>query len=117
MPAAKKVTKEDRARVQLMSAAGMTQESIAERMEMTGKTLREHFRKELDFGLLEINTLAVGQLVKQIQAGNLGAICFWLKCRAGWRETDRIEHVGGDGGPVEITVNYVRKPKISEDPD
>jgi hypothetical protein len=103
---AKKITEEDRARVQLMAAGGMTQDAIAARMGMTDKTLREHFRRELDFGLGEINTLAVGQLVRQIKTGNMAAICFWLKCRAGWRETDRIEHVGEGGGPVRLEVVY-----------
>jgi DNA-binding Xre family transcriptional regulator len=106
MPAAYKPSKEDRARVQLMAAGGMTQESIAKRMGMTDKTLREHFRQELDFGLSEINTLAIGQLVQQIRAGNMAAICFWLKCRAGWRETDRLEHIGEGGGPVILKVEY-----------
>ena len=97
MPAAKKPTDQDRARVQLMAAAGITQPNIALRMGMTDKTLREHFREELDFGVDEINTLAVGSLVQQIKKGNLGAICFWLKCRAGWRETQNIGLVDKDG--------------------
>lgn len=109
MPAAKKVSDEDRARVQIMAAGGMTQESIAARMVMTAKTLREYFRQELDFGLLEINMLAIGQLVRKIKAGDNAAIFFWLKCRAGWRETDRLEHVGEGGGPVKLEVVYADK--------
>lgn len=92
MPAAKKVTDKDRLRVQLLAAGGATQETIAKRMEMTDKTLREHFREELDFGLLEINTLAIGELVRAIKSGQSWAICFWLKTRAGWRETERYDH-------------------------
>ena len=35
-----------------------------------------------------------------VDAGNLGAICFFLKCRAGWRESMRIETTGPDGAPL-----------------
>lgn len=93
-----------------MAAGGMTQTTIAARMGMTDKTLREHFREELDFGLSEINTLAIGQLVQKIKQGEAWAICFWLKTRAGWREVERIEHVGEDGGPVKIIVEYEDRP-------
>ena len=112
MPAAKKVSDEDRARVQLMAAAGMTQPTIAARMGMTDKTLREHFRSELDFGLAEINTLAVGQLVRQIKAGNMAAICFWLKCRAGFQETSaqRLVDAAGNDRDIRVVIEYENVP-------
>jgi site-specific recombinase XerC len=115
MPAAKKVTDEDRARVQLMAAAGMTQPTIAARMGMTDKTLREHFRVELDFGLAEINTLAVGQLVRQIKVGNMAAICFWLKCRAGFQETSAHRFVAKDGEDRKMDMEAVRAFMQSDD--
>lgn len=31
------------------------------------------------------------KLMELIEQGNLGAIIFWLKCRAGYRETQKIE--------------------------
>ena len=34
---------------------------------------------------------------------------FWLKTRAGWRETDRHEIVGDSGGPVRLEVVYEDK--------
>ena len=87
-----------------MAAAGILHERIAARLKIDENTLRKHFAPELAGGIDNVTTLAVGQLVGQIRAGNLGAICFWLKCRAGWRETDRLEHVGEGGGPVDIKV-------------
>jgi hypothetical protein len=30
------------------------------------------------------------------------AAIFWLKTRAGWRETNIIEHSGPQGGPLEV---------------
>jgi hypothetical protein len=113
MPAKYKPKKEDRARVKLMAAAGIMQNDIAAKMAIAPKTLRLHFREELTHGMLDITTLAVGQLVSQIQKGNLGAICFWLKTRAGWRETERLEHIGENGGPVTVKVVYEDRPARS----
>jgi hypothetical protein len=28
---------------------------------------------------------------------------FWLKTRAGWKETNVTELTGGDGGPLKVT--------------
>ena len=95
--------------VSLMAAAGILHDRIASSMKIDDDTLRKHFREELTHGMDQVTTLAVGQLVQQIKGGNLGAICFWLKCRAGWRETDRLEHVGEGGGPVVLKVEYEDK--------
>jgi hypothetical protein len=34
------------------------------------------------------------------------ATFFWLKTRAGWRETDRLEHTGPNGQPVVIDFRW-----------
>ena len=48
----------------------------------------------------------VGQtLLSLAKAGNITAICFYLKTQAGWRETDRMEHTGADGVPLPNTIN------------
>ena len=60
--------------------------------------------------------VAVAQLFKAVKAGESWAICFWLKCRARWRETERVEHVGMDGGPVEIRVTYEDLPAKTPSP-
>jgi len=35
---------------------------------------------------------------------------FWLKTRAGWAETQKVEHSGVDGQPIDlnIKVNFVK---------
>jgi hypothetical protein len=35
------------------------------------------------------------------RGGNLTAKIFYLKTQAGWREVNRHEHTGADGGPIE----------------
>jgi len=41
-------------------------------------------------------------LLAQARKGNIGAICFYLKTQAGYRETQRVEHTGADGDAIEI---------------
>jgi len=36
---------------------------------------------------------------------------FALKNVAGWRDKQEVEHSGKDGGPIEVTVNIVNKPR------
>lgn len=36
----------------------------------------------------------IDKLFEMTQEKNLGAICFWLKCRRGWKEHTEAEHIG-----------------------
>ena len=45
-------------------------------------------------------------LLKQAREGNLSAAIFYLKTQAGWRETQKLEHSGPDGVPLNIRVDY-----------
>jgi len=42
-------------------------------------------------------------LLQKARSGDTTSMIFFLKTQAGWRETDRIEHSGRDGGPIETT--------------
>jgi hypothetical protein len=113
MPAGRptyKPTDDDRAIVNVMAAGGFRHERIAARLGMDDKTLRKHFRRELDIAMDMATAHAVSKLFEAVKDGAPWAICFWLKCRAGWREVERVEHVGGDGGPVKIIVEYEDRP-------
>lgn len=49
--------------------------------------------------------MAEAALFKKIQGGDLGAICFLLKCKGksrGYIERQEIEHSGPGGGPIKI---------------
>jgi len=50
------------------------------------KTLRRHFRDELDRGVAEANATISGSLFGAAKGGNVTAQIFWLKTRARWRE-------------------------------
>ena len=99
-------TDADRNMVRTMAAGGMPQELIARCIGKKGinpETLRAHFREELDTSMALANAEAVGQLQAAIKRGEAWAICFRLKCRAGWKETSKIEHSGAEGGPIELS--------------
>jgi hypothetical protein len=49
-------------------------------------------------------------LLQKARAGDTTSAIFYLKTQAGWRETDRIEHTGADGGPVTSIVRQIVSP-------
>jgi hypothetical protein len=86
-------TEEQRRLVKSLSACGVTQEQIAQRLGLRStKTLREHFRKELSQGISDANFNVSRTLYKMATSGNhIVATLFWMKCRGGWRERPALE--------------------------
>jgi hypothetical protein len=59
------------------------------------KTLRKHYREELNLGETEANAQVAGFLFNAAKNGNVTAQIFWLKTRAKWRETPlELKHSG-----------------------
>ncbi|MGD0301262.1 MAG: hypothetical protein ABSE86_29650 [Bryobacteraceae bacterium] len=81
-------TDELRRLVKSLSAFGVPQKEIARRIGIRStKTLRAHYRTELDRGALEANMSVTQTLYKMATSGNHPvATLFWLKVRAGWQE-------------------------------
>jgi hypothetical protein len=78
-------TKEQRELVKQLAAVGTPHELIAKRLGIRSpKTVRKHFRDEIDFGSLEANASVAASTYKNALAGNVEAQKFWLTCRAGW---------------------------------
>ena len=75
-------------KVRAMAALGIRQEDIALILGLRSpKTLRRHFREELDRAAPEANARVAQSLFQQATSGkNTTATIFWLKVRAGWRE-------------------------------
>src|SRR5579862_2752745 len=96
-------TEDQRRMVKTMTAMGANQEEVAMRVGVRSpKTLRKHFRKELDQGGSEANMTVAQALYKEAKAGDVKAQMFWLKCRAGWR--DRPDFDPGRGTPPPFIV-------------
>lgn len=83
-----------------MKAAGFTDEQCASVMHVHLCTLKKHCAKELATGADEANAKLSGKLFSKAFRGDTVALLFWHKTRLGWRETNRTEHTGADGGPI-----------------
>ena len=80
-------TEEQRRMVKVMSGFGIPQPDIASQIGIDAKTLRKHFREELDRGMTEANMRVAQSLFSMATTGgSVAAAIFWMKARAGWRE-------------------------------
>ena len=70
-----------------MAAYGIPEIDIARVVGVDPKTLRKHYRDELDMGETKANAQVAGFLFNSARSGNVTAQIFWLKTRARWRET------------------------------
>ena len=84
-----KPTDEERLLVEQMTAVGIPQESVAMvlRDGIDLKTLRKHFRRELDTAKIKANAKVGGTLFNKIMNGDTTAAIFWAKTQMGWKET------------------------------
>ncbi len=84
-------TDEDRRLVRAMAGFGVPQDQIALHLEIDAKTLRKHYRRELDQGSIEATTKVAQSLFQMATQGkNVAAAIFWMKARAGWSEKQEI---------------------------
>ena len=92
-----KPTDEQREQVITMSSNGLPHIQIAPLIGCSSpKTLRKHFRDELDIGKIQANAKVAGALYQSALDGNVKAQTFWLKAVGGWQETGRVEIVSED---------------------
>jgi hypothetical protein len=81
---------------------GTSQQCISARIKRSPAL--QQFVKEIENQYLD---LAESKLITLIKAGNLGAICFYLKCKGRHRGyIERHEISGEDGGPLTINLKW-----------
>ena len=87
-----KPTEEQRKTVRAMSGYGIRHDDIATLLEIDPKTLRKHFRRELDRGSIEATAKVAQSLFNMATVDkNVAAAIFWMKARAGWREKHEVQ--------------------------
>lgn len=117
-------TEADRKLVSSLAGFGAPHEYIASCIvnpqtgkAMTAKTLRVHFRVELDNAADRTNALVAQNLYRHATGNGKGAVVaaiFWMKVRAGWKEPPAgIELTGKDGGPVEQRTTVVDEKQVA----
>ena len=98
-------TDEQRRTVKALSAVGVPHEAIAGYLDIDPKTLRKHFRQELDAGSLEANVKVAQTLFNMATVDrNVAAAIFWMKARGGWREKNALDTDGNPQDPTQITI-------------
>lgn len=87
----------DIAKVEELAGLGMTKEEIALSLGVSYNTLNRRAKESEDVemaikrGRASANIKVGGALMKSIEEGNVTAIIFYLKTRAGWTEKQKIE--------------------------
>jgi hypothetical protein len=105
----------DRAQVEALVAFGIPEADICRLIvnPATGKpidckTLRKHFRDEIDLGLTKAVAVVAGRLMnatKGTSATSVRAQEFFLKTRGRWRTTDNLELSGPNGSPIQSEIS------------
>ena len=98
-------TIETRSQVEALIGFGHTQSEVCDFLRITAKTLHKHYRHEIDTAATSANFKVENALFKKATDPKGGhpsvvAAIFWLKARARWQETSKVEHSGGDGLPM-----------------
>lgn len=93
--------------VETMAGFGVPQDYIAGSLKITDDTLRRHYRKELDSGTAKANMAVAQSLYRKAISDDhpqaASSAMFWLKTRAGWKETHKIE------GEVNHTITKIER--------
>ena len=100
-----------RRQVEALAGYGVPEAEIAGMVGIDPKTLRKHYRHELDFGHTKANAKVAENLFRKATGDgreSVTAAIFWLKARARWEETTLTEHTGIDGKPIEQVTEIKR---------
>ena len=89
-----KRTDEEAEVVRMMAAVGISQENIAKVIGIDIKTMTKYYREELDTAWIKANAKVGGAMYNKAIGGDVQAQKYWMGCRAGWKETNQIEHSG-----------------------
>jgi len=101
-----------RRQVEAMSAYGIPEADIARVLAIDPKTLRKHYRDELDLGAIKANSRMAENLYRKAMGDGPQAVTatiFWLKTRAQWKET-MVQEQNITHGPVLKIVRHIITP-------
>ena len=104
-------TDKDRKQVSLMAGIGLTHDQIAMIIGISDETLRKYYSKELELSAAMMNAQVAQNLFSIATGKGAGAVAsaiFWMKTRGGWKEVERKEVTGQDGGPIALASVNLR---------
>ena len=97
-----KPTQEQRKTVGAMCSYGIPQDDIAKVIGIDTKTLRLHYRSELDTASAKANAQVAQRLYKKCMGDDTTSIIFWLKTRAKWSEKIEFESTN-----INKNINFI----------
>jgi hypothetical protein len=97
-----KPTPETRKLVESSSGLGLPHESIGVLVGIDDKTLRKHYRTELDMGKAKANGQIAKTLFTKATSGDTTALIWWTKTQMRWAETVKQEITGAEGQDLVI---------------
>lgn len=104
-----------RRQVETLAGYGIPETEIAGLIGIDPKTLRRHYRQELDQGHTKANAKVAENLFRKATGEgreSVTAAIFWLKARARWKETNVNEIAGVPGQPLK-QVHEIRRIIVS----
>ena len=99
-------TDDERTQVEALSGYGVPQEQIAIliRGGIHADTLRTHFAAELVSGKAKANGQIGKTLFQKAMDGDTASLIWWSKAQMRWAETQKHEHTGADGAPIQVAA-------------
>jgi hypothetical protein len=80
--------------VRTLTGYGIPQDAICAILKVTRPTLEKRCRHELDIGAADANAKVAASMFRMATKGpysvRFSSAKYWLACRAGWREPDRV---------------------------
>ena len=104
--------------VEALAGFGVTEADIAGLIGIDEKTLRKHYRSELDGGHVKANAKIAEHLYRKATSDghqSVTAAIFWLKTRARWKETSVTELAAKDHEPITVIVRTIYDPHPEND--
>ena len=102
-----------RRQVEAMAGYGVTEAQIAGLIGVDAKTLRKHYRDELDHGHVKANVKVAENLFRKATGEGREAVTaaiFWMKARAQWREVSLHQHDVAAHEPVTVIRRIIVQP-------
>ena len=99
-----------RRQVEAMAAYGVPEIDIARVIGIDPKTLRKHYREELDTGQIKANSKVAESLYRKATGDgsqSVTAAIFWLKTRARWKETQVNEVTHDVADPIRTMMERI----------
>ncbi len=93
-------------RIKKAAGLGLTFEDISILSGCSIDTLKKYCGDILLEGRANTNAAVASSLFAAAKSGNVTAMIFWLKCRAGWVDRQAIEVTGANGADItpQLTI-------------